>query len=505
MKISASEFTEKYKDYLIGKKVRMTKSKNEKDNGDFDIKNVLNDGDSVLVIIETNDGLERFNLNDLDGFINGEKDDSNSWGDFELVIQKNNSELEMTTSQQIKWLEIFIDDRNKLDGEYDVFYNESISEVEYSNFLNRFNLPNFSADNLLTIVNNLENLKGLSITVDDDKTGETYRTKIKELYLINEPSDENKENPTVKVFVENEGQKDPYLFRLNEIEFLVDNKEANGLNVVFNINTESDESEIEKTFNDTDEFIKEYGDYLIGKNIVDTKGKKYKITNLKNISEDGDKFEGFITLILNDKIIQFLDTENFEKFINGERIIGEIDSIQGGFSLLLDDDENLEAIEEPKINKPEYKYYLVNKNKNKILTGWEYREDSEKAFDDLFRDEKLEYSILSRRNMPSNLNPDENLNWILSVDNFSIIEEALSYSVNNGDFDEESKNIYIDKYKNEGKYVTVIKANLIYYYSFLTSKFKNSIFNSKFEEAKLINKTISSVMDELLNVIKKDI
>ena len=414
-------------------------------------------------------------------------------------------EKEMSASEKIIWLEEFNNDWNNNVVHDGSFYDQSVLESEYDSFLNKFNLPNISADKLLIILRNLENLKDLSITVDDDKTGEIYKTKIKELNLINEPNYVDEENLTVKVFVENEGQKDPYLFRLNEIEFLVDNKEANGLNVVFNINTESDESEIEKTFNDTDEFIKEYGDYLIGKNIVDTKGKKYKITNLKNISEDGDKFEGFITVILNDKIIQFLDTENFEKFINGERIIGEIDSIQGGFSLLLDDDENLEAIEEPKINKPEYKYYLVNKNKNKILTGWEYREDSEKAFDDLFRDEKLEYSILSRRNMPSNLNPDENLNWILSVDNFSIIEEALSYSVNNGDFDEESKNIYIDKYKNEGKYVTVIKANLIYYYSFLTSKFKNSIFNSKFEEAKLINKTISSVMDELLNVIKKDI
>lgn len=414
-------------------------------------------------------------------------------------------EKEMSASEKIIWLEEFNNDWNNNVVHDGSFYDQSVLESEYDSFLNKFNLPNISADKLLIILRNLENLKDLSITVDDDKTGEIYKTKIKELNLINEPNYVDEENPTVEVFVDNEGQKNPYLFKLSEIELLIDDKIANGLNVVFIINTESDESEIEKTFNDTDEFIKEYGDYLIGKNIVYEKGEKYKITNLKNISEDGDKLDGFIILVLNDKIFQFLDTENFEKFINGDYVIGEIDFIEGGFSLLLDDDKNPEVIEEPKINKPEYKYYLVNKNKNKILTGWEYREDAENAFDDLFKDEKSECLILSRKNIPSELNPDENINWFLSVDNLSIIEEALSYAVNKGDFDEESKNIYIDKYKNEGKYVTVIKANLIYYYSFLTSKFKNSIFNSKFEEAKLINKTILSVMDELLNVIKKDI
>lgn len=65
---------------------------------------------------------------------------------------------------------------------------------------------------------------------------------------------------------------------------------------------------------------------------------------------------------------------------------------------------------EEKLNQPDYKYYVLN-DKNKILTGWEYKEDARD-----FKKEQQEYGkllvISSKRDLKQQgIDPDDNNNW----------------------------------------------------------------------------------------------
>ncbi len=210
-----------------------------------------------------------------------------------------------------------------------------------------------------------------------------------------------------------------------------------------------------------------------------------------------------VEIITNDdRYILFSDNGDFNLFIDGIFI----NSSGFEFSLIIQEEAPELIIEDNKLNHPEFRYYILNSKSSKIKSGFEYREDADENFNSLINIGENDIAILSKKMLIVNsIDPDDNLNWSISSSDYSIIEEALIYGISQGNFSEESKNNYIDKYKNEGKYLTVIKANLIYYFSHTEKEFKNAIMNSQFEKSLKVKETMDRISNELLNIIKKDI
>ncbi len=277
--------------------------------------------------------------------------------------------------------------------------------------------------------------------------------------------------------------------------------------------------EVEKTaFNDANMFLEEYKDYLIGKTVkvgeIDDMVELPVITDVIALDEDSIEIryeDGYSksnpTGITPSRIL----SDDFQSLIDGEitnqlMLNGETNNIMLIIQEEIIEEEKEEDKIKIKINKPEYKYYIFDSSRNKILAGFEYKED---ALIDLEARQNMgqkQLAILSKRELSNSVfNPEDDNNWLSELNDYAIIDEALSYAVEQGNFSDGDKIAYIEKYKAEGKYVTVIKANLIYYFTKVNTDFKNAVMNSQMEKAVSLREKAERLMKELNNLIKKDI
>ena len=291
----------------------------------------------------------------------------------------------------------------------------------------------------------------------------------------------------------------------NELEALsaddlLDNLIAQQDEFLAQVNKEAElDLEEKNAFNDASLFVEEYKDYLIGKEITYGKGVKYKITDVID--------DGHVSIVLASdsrfKAEHLFEGDNLENFINGEDIESQFD--ESTFALLIQEEK--ETKEEKKtgsINNPENRYFVYNSKRNFIASGHEYQ--SEASADLHYRAVELgekDLDILEKKVLP--VDPNDDSNWNLSLSDYSIIKEAIDFGVTEGDYDANAASAYFDKYKSESKFSSVIKARLVIYMEHADKHFKNAVISSQYEKASRFKETKEKLMNELLNIIKKDI
>lgn len=274
---------------------------------------------------------------------------------------------------------------------------------------------------------------------------------------------------------------------------------------------ESEKNKPEKTaFNDAKMFVEEFKDYLIGKKLdyQDAANQAGVVDIIKDVQVNvHDEISGEQSVVIIGEQIgeTTLGSDDFKSFIDGEQINNADIEL---FVLILQDNSQEDlSVEEPLINQPENRYYIANVGIGKIYSGHEYREDANSDLEyrrDTFGDAGLDIYTKKELIGVHMLNPDDNSNWLLSKEDYSIVEEAVRFGVTEGDYDEQSAMAYIDKYKNEGKFSSVIKARLVYYMEHADKHFKNAIVFSEYEKALRFKEIKERTMNELLSIIKKD-
>lgn len=82
-------------------------------------------------------------------------------------------------------------------------------------------------------------------------------------------------------------------------------------------------------------------------------------------------------------------------------------------------------VEEQKYNNPDYKYYIVSKD-DKILTGWEYKEDARENLKET--PSSFNAKVLSKKSL--GFDPNDNSNWGSSDSRFDdVLQRAKNYYV----------------------------------------------------------------------------
>ena len=399
----------------------------------------------------------------------------------------------LTNEEIINWLNDFIFRWDKAMQSED-FADEAFLQSEYDQFLMNNNLPEMSADELIVLINKIDKVKSTEgLTINNFNTGERYESEIKDIYF----------SESGVIIMETSYDKIPINYEV--INKLLNNEEATIDSFSIRINNKEDVS-IEKTaFNNANKFVEEYRDYLIGKQMTDGKGDKFKIIDVSKIKD-----ESAIRLIFenNDEYNTLVDYIDFQNLIDGEEIV----SIPLGrnISLLIQDENKDLEIEdskiEEKINQSDYKYYVVNPKTNKILTGWEYKEDADDNAKEQMDYGKKDIAVFSKKTVKNlGIDVDNNNSWLDNKDNYSIIKEALDFGVTEGDYDQAASDNYLSVYETSGKYLSVIKARLIYYLSHAEKHFKQAVLDSQFEKANRFLDTKAKISEELLKIIKKDI
>ncbi len=244
-------------------------------------------------------------------------------------------------------------------------------------------------------------------------------------------------------------------------------------------------------FNDADTFVHEFKGFLIGKKITYGKGDNFIIKNISVVETYPEVNK--ISLSAESNIEEIIDSEDFQRFIDG-------DEINGVISLILQDEPTIE-----KINQPDYKYYILNFKTKKIITGWEYIEDAKDALQEIIEYGGNEFLIKSKKVLLSEgVDPDDNSNWSNESCDYSIIEEAIQYGVTKEDYSQELANRFIGDYKEKEGYKSVIKARLIYFLNDSNKHFVNEISNCQYENALRLSEIIARINSELLKIVKKE-
>lgn len=77
--------------------------------------------------------------------------------------------------------------------------------------------------------------------------------------------------------------------------------------------------------------------------------------------------------------------------------------------MVIEEQEKKKSPKKPKYNNSDYKYYVLDTKKNKIESGWEYKEDAQDRID---TDELKNVKVYSKTFLKSKgINPDEDKNW----------------------------------------------------------------------------------------------
>jgi len=249
---------------------------------------------------------------------------------------------------------------------------------------------------------------------------------------------------------------------------------------------------------------------LKGEEVVEKLNKEQQIEWLKNyvdrwdlsshIDIENDKLvkeyqnwiliQGLPSMSADELIMELQKEENIEEEIIEEEIVKE------------------EIVEEkPTENKMDQftNMYYVVKNKKKILSGHQYKEDAVDEYADRKEVGENLIEVISRRDIDKlGLDLSDNSIWETDFHDWNIIEEAVNFGVTEGEYDSSSAQMYIDGFKSNGKYSHVIKARLIYFLSHAQKHLKQAFLNSQIDKAvNFIEKCTSSEM-ELMRMLKAE-
>lgn len=419
-----------------------------------------------------------------------------------ILINENKENMkELNYNDKVIYLENFIKKwggmENLLD-ETEQFQRQGVLQSEYDEFLTNNNLPSWSADELLSMIKKLKELEGIEVLVKEDYGSKVYKTKIKDVILVSE-DDFTVENPRVNITVEDkpESANDFYSFLLNDVLNLISGKIAEGLDVEFNPDVTIFEQEEKTAFNDVDKFVEEYKDYLIGKKITNGIGDEYILSDVT--SDNG------VIILEGDGFVEHVFRNDAQSFIDGEELNQMVGYMKGQkFSLILQE-EKPEENKMNSINNQGYKYFVVNPKTNKISSGWDYKEDAEDAAKEDIEFGKKDVAVFSKKTISSiGIDPDDDNSWYSNSDDLSIIDEAVKFGVTEGDYDEAMAKSYIDGYAN-GKYLTVIKARLVYYLEHADKHFRKAVVNSDYKKASTFAEVKTRIQNQLISIIRKDV
>jgi hypothetical protein len=234
---------------------------------------------------------------------------------------------------------------------------------------------------------------------------------------------------------------------------------------------------------------------------------------IKKGSDVGINFSwgGFDIIDEQDELKNKIDSELTSKVDFGNQSYEE--SVRNIISVVKDKVEEQakelseEPVEKPIENKMDqfiFMYYVV-KNKSKILSGHQYKEDANEEYADRKEVGENLIEVMSRREIDKlGLDLSDNSIWETDFHDWNIIEEAVNFGVTEGDYTQESANNYIEGFKSNGNYSHVIKARLIYFLSHAQKHLKQAFLNSQIEKASsFIEKCTSSEM-ELMRMLKSE-
>jgi hypothetical protein len=183
----------------------------------------------------------------------------------------------------------------------------------------------------------------------------------------------------------------------------------------------------------------------------------------------------------------------------------EVIAVPEDFELTLKQDEIVE--EKPTENKMDQfsNMYYVVKNKKKILSGHQYKEDAVDEYSDRKEVGENLIEVMSRRDIDKlGLDLSDNSIWETDFHDWNIIKEAIDFGVTEGDYNEESAKMYFDGFKSNGQYSYVVKARLIYFLGHAQKHLKQAFLNSQIDKAvNFIEKCTSSEM-ELMRMLKAE-
>lgn len=256
---------------------------------------------------------------------------------------------------------------------------------------------------------------------------------------------------------------------------------AEGIKTIWETEEEED---IEENFSDAEIFLKAYKGYLIGKKVAFS-GYPNKIIKDIKIAEN---WQGE-NVTNNDISIEFgshegyqiLESKEFQKFIDGEDIDGsEDDNGIIKFHLILQEEKEKE--ESGSLNHPEFKYYILDVPKRKILSGFEYIEDGKKEFDKLAMYGNTSLSLLPKRDIINlEINLDDINNWLINEHDWVIIEKCINAGADASEYSPREAAKYIEGFRKDGSYISVIKARLIYCLANAQQKLRGAYIVSNLE------------------------
>lgn len=214
--------------------------------------------------------------------------------------------------------------------------------------------------------------------------------------------------------------------------------------------------EIEKTpFNDSKLFQKEYKEYLVGMPVV-IDGKKEIITNI--IGQKGKAKQG--VQIETEKQTTIIDIKDAQSFLDGTEVEDAVNS-KVGIMLLIQKEEPIPVNDSP--NQPEFKYYVIDVTNDKILAGFQYKEDAEVKLQELLKfDSDRNIKVYPDRHLiGTTMDVNKAEDWLINNHDWDIIRKSLVSRAKEEEFSEREAEGYFNEFKNHGRFIHVIKASLV--------------------------------------------
>lgn len=250
------------------------------------------------------------------------------------------------------------------------------------------------------------------------------------------------------------------------------NKEINRIADTYHEKENEEEENLDNQFNNAELFVENFKDYLIGKKVL--------VGRNNQVEEQIDNIE--VAEIKGEKVISITDTDStwflkindLENFIDGN----EVKDFYGKDKIQLILQEEKEEEENNSLNHPEFKYYIISQD-NKILGGYEYNEDAKQA-----AEEKQMYGnkvlVISKKDL-KDINPELADNWLINEHDWIIIEKCINAGSEAGEYSPKEAAKYIEGFKKDGSYISVIKARLIYCLANAQQKLRGAYIVSNLE------------------------
>lgn len=182
--------------------------------------------------------------------------------------------------------------------------------------------------------------------------------------------DHNKDLGIVDIYTEEYGQGDPSLSLLddaNNMAKFLEGKNVHGWELI------SEENPIEDAFSNTELFVREYKDYLIGKSIESRSKKKIEKSKIVNVQTEKLEGNDYVQIEINSKEepFRYLYSSELQNFIDGELINQDDDNV---FKLILqEEDENLSEEDTDLMNATILWDTLTDEELEKVITNLGYK------------------------------------------------------------------------------------------------------------------------------------